>query len=46
MDRKLQILHEYQGILMVVSPLFVHKDCEDTFTWWDYDPDAAHGKAN
>jgi hypothetical protein len=31
---------------MVVSPLFVHKDCEDTFTWWDYDPDAAHGKAN
>jgi len=46
MDRKLQILHEYQGIPMVVSPLFVAKDCADTFTWWEYDPDAAHGKTN
>jgi hypothetical protein len=46
MDRKLQILHEFQGRLMVVSPLFVAIDCADTFTWWDYDPNAAHGDTN
>ena len=45
-DRRIQILHEFQGRLMVVSPLFVAMDFADAFTCWDYDPDAAHGDTN
>ena len=45
-DRRIQILHEFQGRLMVASPLFVAMDFADAFTCWDYDPDAAHGGTN
>ena len=45
-DRRVQILHEFQGRLFVASPLFVAMDFADAFTCWDYDPDAAHGDTN
>jgi hypothetical protein len=46
MDRKIQILHEFRGMLMAASPLFVADDFADAPTCWDYDPNAAHGCTN
>jgi hypothetical protein len=45
-DRTIQILHEYRGMLMAASPLFVANDFADAPTCWDYDPNAAHGCTN
>ena len=45
-DRTIQILHEYRGMLMAASPLFVADDFADAPTCWDYDPNAAHGGTN
>jgi hypothetical protein len=45
-DKGIQILHEFRGVLMAASPLFVAMDFADAPTCWDYDPDAAHGCTN
>jgi hypothetical protein len=45
-DRKIQILHEFRGMLMAASPLFVAMDFENAPTCWDYDPNTAHGGTN